>query len=81
MHNQPCGRSVKQEARPFGYARVSTGDQHFELQLEALQQAGCQRIFCEKVSGARHQRPQWLRLLEQLRVGDTVVVWKLDRLA
>jgi DNA invertase Pin-like site-specific DNA recombinase len=65
----------------IGYARVSTEDQHVDLQLDALTQAGCQRLFCEKVSGAGHQRPELLRMLEQLRAGDTVVVWKLDRLA
>jgi DNA invertase Pin-like site-specific DNA recombinase len=65
----------------IGYARVSTEDQHVDLQLDALTQAGCQRMFCEKVSGAGHQRPELLRMLEQLRAGDTVVVWKLDRLA
>jgi DNA invertase Pin-like site-specific DNA recombinase len=65
----------------IGYARVSTVDQHVDLQLDALTQAGCQRIFCEKVSGAGRPRPEWLRLLEHLRAGDTVVVWKLDRLA
>ena len=65
----------------IGYARVSTEDQHVDLQLDALTQAGCQRLFCEKVSGAGPQRPELLRMLEQLRAGDTVVVWKLDRLA
>jgi DNA invertase Pin-like site-specific DNA recombinase len=65
----------------IGYARVSTEDQHVDLQLDALTQAGCQRLFCEKVSGAGPQRPELLRMLEQLREGDTVVVWKLDRLA
>jgi len=65
----------------IGYARVPTEDQHVDLQLDALTQAGCQRLFCEKVSGAGPQRPELLRMLEQLRAGDTVVVWKLDRLA
>ena len=65
----------------IGYARVSTGDQHLELQLEALKQAGCNRIFREKASGAGGRPPEFLRMLDQLREGDTVVVWKLDRLA
>jgi DNA invertase Pin-like site-specific DNA recombinase len=52
-----------------------------DLQLDTLTQAGCQRMFCEKVSGTGHQRPELLRMLEQLRAGDTVVVWKPDRLA
>src|ERR671935_258658 len=65
----------------IGYARVSTGDQHLELQLEALKQAGCKRIFREKASGAGGRPPEFLRMFDQLREGDTVVVWKLDRLA
>jgi DNA invertase Pin-like site-specific DNA recombinase len=65
----------------IGYARVSTEDQHVDLQLDVLTQAGCQRMFCEKVSGAGRQRPEMFRMLEQLRAGDTVIVWKLDRLA
>jgi DNA invertase Pin-like site-specific DNA recombinase len=50
-----------------------------DLQLDSLTQVGCQRIFCEKVSGAERPRPEWLRLLEPLHAGDTVVVWTLDR--
>ena len=65
----------------IGYARVSTADQKLELQLAALKKGGCQRIFREKVSGAHRQRAELQRLLAQLRTGDTVVVWKLDRLA
>jgi DNA invertase Pin-like site-specific DNA recombinase len=65
----------------IGYARVSTTDQSLDLQLAALEQAGCRRIFREKVSGAERQRPELQRLLDQLRPGDTVTVWRLDRLA
>ena len=65
----------------IGYARVSTGDQHVDLQLDSLTKVGCQRILCEKVSGAGRPRPEWLRLLEHLHAGDTVVVWTPDRLA
>jgi DNA invertase Pin-like site-specific DNA recombinase len=65
----------------IGYARVSTVDQKLELQLAALKKAGCQLILREKVSGAHRQRPELVRMLDQLRSGDTVVVWKLDRLA
>jgi DNA invertase Pin-like site-specific DNA recombinase len=65
----------------IGYARVSTADQNLELQLASLKEAGCQRIFREKVSGAHRQRPGLQGMLDQLRAGDTVVVWKLDRLA
>lgn len=65
----------------FGYARVSTMEQHLDVQIAALKKAGCQRVFREKVSGAHRQRPELQRLLDQLRAGDTLVVWKLDRLA
>jgi DNA invertase Pin-like site-specific DNA recombinase len=65
----------------IGYARVSTTDQSLDLQLTALEQAGCRRIFREKVSGAKRQRPELQRLLDQLRPDDTVTVWRLDRLA
>ncbi len=65
----------------IGYARVSTGEQKLELQLDALKEAGCKRIFREKISGAKLKRPEFQRLLDQLREGDIVVVWKLDRLA
>ena len=65
----------------IGYARVSTEDQRLTLQLEALKKAGCTRIFREKVSGAYRDRPELNRMLDQLREGDVVTVWKLDRLA
>lgn len=65
-----------------GYARVSTSDQNPELQLDALRRAGCDRVFTEKASGARDDRPELARVLgDVLRAGDTLVVWKLDRLA
>jgi DNA invertase Pin-like site-specific DNA recombinase len=63
----------------FGYARVSTQDQNLNLQLDDLKKAGCHKIFQEKVSSAK-ERPQLRKLLEMLREGDTVIVWKLDRL-
>ena len=65
----------------IGYARVSTADQNLDLQLAALKEAGCGRIFQEKISGAKIDRPELQRLLDQLRPDDIVVVWKLDRLA
>jgi len=65
----------------IGYARVSTQDQNLDLQLKALKKAQCQKIFREKVSGATANRPELQRMLEQIRSGDTIVVWKLDRLA
>jgi DNA invertase Pin-like site-specific DNA recombinase len=64
----------------IGYARVSTEDQRLPLQLEALKQAGCAKIFREKVSGAYRDRPELNRMLDHLREGDVVIVWKLDRL-
>ncbi|QHV96697.1 recombinase family protein [Spirosoma endbachense] len=63
----------------FGYARVSTQDQNLNLQLDDLKKAGCQKIFQEKVSSIK-ERPQLQKLLEILREGDTIMVWKLDRL-
>jgi DNA invertase Pin-like site-specific DNA recombinase len=65
----------------IGYARVSTDDQDLALQRTALKEAGCRRLFEEKVSGAKRDRPQLARLLDQVREGDVVVVHRLDRLA
>lgn len=65
----------------IGYARVSTQDQRPELQRDALQAAGCERLFEEKASGAARERPQLLAAVAFMREGDTLVVWKLDRLA
>ncbi|OIJ07619.1 resolvase [Anaerobacillus arseniciselenatis] len=65
----------------IGYARVSTKDQSFNIQLDALNKAGCVRIYKEKVTGAKDDREQLNRALETLREGDKFVVYKLDRLA
>ena len=65
----------------IGYARVSTEDQNLALQRSALKGAGCNRIYEEKVSGAKRARPELARMLDQLRTGDVVVVSRLDRLA
>jgi DNA invertase Pin-like site-specific DNA recombinase len=65
----------------LGYARVSTAGQDTAAQIAALKAAGCGRIFREQASGGRWQRPELQRLLDQLRAGDVVVVWKLDRLS
>ena len=67
----------------IGYARVSTQEQNLELQINALQEAGCKKIFMEKASGAQRDRPELRAALEYMRANedDTLVVWKLDRLA
>jgi DNA invertase Pin-like site-specific DNA recombinase len=64
-----------------GYARVSTRDQSPALQLDALREAGCDRVFNETASGAQRDRPELAATLDYIRAGDTLVVWKLDRLA
>lgn len=64
----------------LGYARVSTLEQNADLQRDALGAAGCWRVFTDHVSGVREQRPELDRVLEALRPGDTLVVWRLDRL-
>ncbi|WP_295359632.1 recombinase family protein [Arenimonas sp.] len=64
-----------------GYARVSTHDQNPGLQLDALRAAGCDQVFHEKATGANRERPELAACLRTLRTGDTLVVWKLDRLA
>lgn len=64
-----------------GYARVSTQDQKPQLQLDALEVVGCAKIFVEKASGAQRDRPELQAAIDYMRSGDTLVVWKLDRLA
>ena len=64
----------------IGYARVSTQDQRAELQLDALAKAGCEQVFQEKQSGKDRERPELETCLKVLRKGDTLVVWRLDRL-
>ena len=73
-------RKSGSQGLPIGYARVSTEDQNLALQLDALKKAGCARVFTDKVSGARLVRPGLDDALSHLRAGDTLVVWKLDRL-
>lgn len=65
----------------IGYARVSSDIQETDLQMDALKRAKCVRIYEEKASGAKADRPELMKLLDNARKGDVVVVWKLDRLA
>ena len=64
----------------IGYARISTDDQHLDLQRDALAKAGCERLFEDTASGAKAERPGLTSLLSNLRADDTVVIWRLDRL-
>lgn len=64
----------------IGYARVSTDEQNLALQQDALKKVGCEKIFEDKTSGSRSDRPGLNALLQVLHKGDTLVVWKLDRL-
>ena len=70
------------EAGPvlIGYARISTDDQNLALQHDALTAAGCEKIYEDKISGARAERPGLALALEVARAGDTLIVWRLDRL-
>ena len=65
----------------IGYARVSTQDQNAELQVDALEKAGCEQVFQEKFTGKLRERPELSQCLRTLRKDDVLVVWKLDRLA
>lgn len=64
----------------IGYARVSTGDQDTALQLDALRKVGCERLFEDKASGVKTDRPGLTEAIRYVRDGDTLTVWKLDRL-
>ena len=64
----------------IGYARVSTADQKMDLQIDELKKAGCKKIFSEVVTGAKVDRTELNKMLEQVRPGDIIVIWKLDRL-
>ena len=64
----------------IGYARVSTHDQNLDLQKDALEKAGCEKIHVEKASGKSSNRPELGKVMNYLREGDTLVVWRLDRL-
>jgi len=82
-HWMACRRVVQQcvvMSELLGYARVSTAEQTAALQQDALRAAGCQRIWSDTASGTRTDRPQLAAVFDQLRAGDTLVVWRLDRL-
>ena len=64
----------------YGYARVSTKDQVLDLQIDALKKVGCNKIFIEIAKGSKVERPEWTSLLNEIQSGDTLVVWKLDRM-
>ena len=64
----------------IGYARVSTQDQTLDLQTDALKQAGCEKLFTDSISGTKSERPGLQEAMNHLRAGDTLVVWRLDRL-
>ncbi|HEY9785669.1 MAG TPA: recombinase family protein [Candidatus Obscuribacterales bacterium] len=65
----------------IGYARVSTEEQNLDIQLTALRKSGCKKIYQEKISGTKWERPELHKMLNSLQSGDIVVVWRLDRLA
>jgi DNA invertase Pin-like site-specific DNA recombinase len=65
----------------IGYARVSTKDQNLDIQLLALKHAGCRQIYHEKVSGVGRTRPEFQRMMQDVRKDDVLVIWRLDRLA
>ena len=66
--------------KKIGYARVSTRDQNLDMQLHALKEAGCEQIFTEKKSGRKMDRPILKKLIKQSSAGDTIIVWKIDRI-
>lgn len=71
---------MNQITMKYGYARVSTKDQVLDIQIDALKKAGCDKIFLEVASGTKANRPEWAKLLSEIKANDTLVVWKLDRM-
>jgi DNA invertase Pin-like site-specific DNA recombinase len=74
------GDTARGASEPIGYARVSTDEQNLALQLDALHQAGCTRVYKDVGSGSLKHRPELDACLDYMRAGDTLVVWRLDRL-
>ena len=72
--------SIRTANTKYGYARVSTKDQSLDLQVDALKKAGCQIVTYEVARGAQANRPEWDKLFEELTSGDTLFIWKLDRM-
>ncbi|MFS0717129.1 recombinase family protein [Arthrobacter sp. 1P04PC] len=72
--------TVEATGQVLGYARISTADQDASLQRDALEKYGCEDIYSDTMSGAKAERPQLTAMLKHLRSGDTVVVWKIDRM-
>lgn len=64
----------------IGYARISTNDQNLDTQKDALRKTGCEKVFIEQMSGGVDSRPELDRAMETLNEGDTLIVWRLDRL-
>jgi DNA invertase Pin-like site-specific DNA recombinase len=81
MTKRERAQSTPSSGTLIGYARVSTDDQTPDLQHDALSQAGCIKVFSDTASGSLAERPQLTAALDYLRPGDTLVVWRLDRLA
>ena len=75
-----CPQKIAGVAMKIGYARVSTADQHLRMQEDALKSAGCEEIYSDVISGVKSQRPGLDKALHYAREGDTIIVWKLDRL-
>lgn len=65
----------------FGYARVSTEQQNLNMQLDALRKYGCDKVYTEKITGTKKERPELEKLISILREGDKVVIYKLDRIS
>jgi len=80
MQEQSFTEQEEASRQRLGYARVSTEDQNLDMQIKALKAAGCVRIFSEKLSASAKRRPKFTLLMKNLRRGDTLVIWKLDRL-